>query len=532
MSIELIPARMQKGGSPGTVYLVGAGPGDPELLTLRAARLLRRADIVIHDALVGEAILAAFGPHSVRIDVGKRCGGRHTPQAEINRLLVDSARRYRTVVRLKGGDPFVFGRGGEEALALRAEGIACQIVPGITAASGISAYAGIPLTHRRLAASVTFVTGHEVGGREESRIDWDALAKLKGTLAIYMGVGGLEGIANRLVAAGRSPGTPAAIVEWGTHARQRTITGALDDIAARAREAAVAMPALVLVGEVAALHEELAWFDRLPLHGVRILIGRSRPQPSRIARALARLGAEVQEYPHLVDAAADDDAAIDTSFRMLSSYRWLLFTSPAAVKYFRAAAEVRGLDARALADIRIAACGWATGQALRKQGIIPEVTTRTFRIEAVLARLEEFGSLAGERILFPREVHLASPLAAGIRRAGARVDELEIFRTLVHEGRREELAFVPRVYDVLVLPSSSAARSVGMLPAVERMVSGTTIAIGPQTAHAARESGLEVDLTLGRHSLEAVVQAVVESVESRHVQVHAEPPLEPVRIAI
>jgi uroporphyrin-III C-methyltransferase len=245
----------------GTVYLVGAGPGDPELLTVRAARLLRRADVVVHDALINPAVLGLARPTAERIDVGKRCGGRHTPQDAIHRTLIEAAGRARVVVRLKGGDPFVFGRGGEEALALSKEGIRFEVVPGVTAALGAAAYAGIPLTHRGVSRGVTFVTGHECASPGDEGVDWERLARSDDTLVVYMGAKSLGIVAERLIAGGRSPFTPAAVIEWGTYARQRTIEAPLRWIAERVEQAGIGAPALVVVGQVVALRRQLAWFE-------------------------------------------------------------------------------------------------------------------------------------------------------------------------------------------------------------------------------------------------------------------------------
>lgn len=493
----------------GTVHLVGAGPGDPGLLTLRAARLLRRADVVVHDALVGEGILDLIPPTAERIDVGKRCGGRRTSQEEINEMLIRSVRTARTVVRLKGGDPFVFGRGGEEAIALQEAGVRFRVVPGITAAVGVSAYAGIPLTHRDFASSVTFVTGHGQAHRGGDRIDWDALARLGGTLAIYMGVGGLSRIADRLVSAGRPRTTPAAVIEWGTHARQRTVHGSLEEIAATAAEAGIGAPALVVIGEVAALRDRLAWFDQLPLRGVRVLVGRSRPQPSRIARALSRLGAEVHEHPKLRSAAAPRPAEIDRAFAALAAADWVVFSSPAAVNRFWAEALERGLDARALGGVRIAAVGRATASALGRRGIVPDVRTRTFETTAIETELTSFGSLDGAAILFPREGHLASPIAVALRERGAAVQEVEFFRTVLYDALAELPADVLPEVDAVVLPSSTAARTIAEATGAAGLTA-RVVAIGPKTAAAAESHGLTVDVTAGDHTVAGVVRSVLD----------------------
>jgi uroporphyrinogen III methyltransferase/synthase len=419
---------------------------------------------------------------------------------------VETARTHRTVVRLKGGDPFVFGRGGEEALALHQAGIRFDIVPGVTAAVGVSAYAGIPLTHRDFASSVTFVTGHE--GRGDSRIDWAALAALKSTLAIYMGVGGLERISRALIDGGRSAETPAAVIEWGTHARQRTVTAALGEIAEAARAARLGAPALVVIGEVAALREQLAWFDRLPLRGKRIVVGRSRPQPSRIAKALAALGADVQEHPKLRSEPVGKSPAVDQLFAQLPTASWLLFTSPAAVTEFRAHADARNLDARCVARLRIASLGAATTRALRGFGIRPDLSTRTFDETRVIEGMGGFGALSGATVLFPREGHLHSHVAASLRSSGARVIETEIFRTVAETCDEAAVAEMIATADAVVLPSSTSAAAIAAVLG-GRHLGGDVVAIGPRTAETAAALGLDPSAIAGSHTVDGVADLIL-----------------------
>lgn len=490
----------------GTVYLVGAGPGDPDLLTVAAARLLRRANVVIHDALIGEAILDLISPDARQIDVGKRCGGRRTSQERINELLVESAESARIVVRLKGGDPFVFGRGGEEALALSAAGVRYRVVPGVTAGVGVSAYAGIPVTHRGLASSVTFVTGHEDVGRSQNRVDWEALAQVGGTLVVYMGVGSLGSVAEKLIEAGKPTTTPAAIIEWGTYGRQRTVTASLAALPQAAQDDEISSPALVVIGEVASLRERLDWFERLPLRGKRILVARSRPQPSRIARSLTRLGAEVTEFPKLVAVPVPLTAESGARIDRIGDYGWSIFTSPAGVRHFWRELASRGLDARALAGLRLAAFGLATSKALRSRGIVADVEARTFKTDVVAELLGGAEGLRGARILFPRERDLTSPIAQSLRRHGAVVDELVVFAAAIKPtapGLMENA-------DVIVLPSSSSAREVAK-ELSGRSPRGRIVAIGPSTAQTALDCGLIVDSVAADHSVRGVAAAVRES---------------------
>lgn len=502
-------APRKKAGGGATVYLVGAGPGDPGLLTRRAARLLRRADIVVHDALVGESILALIPDTTVTIDVGKRRGGACTSQDRINEILVDCARTARVVVRLKGGDPFVFGRGGEEALALAAAGVRFEVVPGVTAGIGVPAYAGIPVTHRAVSSSVTFVTGHRDPG-DGNGLDWDALARLAGTLVIYMGVGTLESTAARLVQAGRSADTPAAIIEWGTHGRQRTVTASLSRIADAARAAGLGAPALVVIGEVAALREELAWYDRRSLNGKRVLVGRTRAQPSRIAAALRRAGADVLEYPNLRALSTDQPDDVDRAIASLREYDWLVFTSPAAVIHFWRELAARDLDTRATAGLRVAAFGKATIDALEARGIRPDLAARTFAPSVVAERMAAMKPMS--RILFPREAHLSSPIAHRLREVGAEVDEVAVFRVVVGSPHPSRIDLDD--LDAIVLPSSSAARTLAdLIPLTPTRPKIVTI--GPVTAQTALASGLPVDGIAERHTVEGVLNTVRDVLRPR-----------------
>ncbi len=509
------PSGSARGKPAGKVYLVGSGPGDPGLLTLRAARLLRRADVVVHDALVSEAILRLVRPGARLVDAGKRCGGRRTAQDEINRLLIEAAATARVVVRLKGGDPFVFGRGGEEALALREAGIRFEVVPGVTAAVGVAAYAGIPLTHRGVSSSVTFVTGHEDRGGGNGGIDWGAVARLHGTLAIYMGMTGLDTIAARLIEAGRSPSTPAAVIQWGTYRRQRTVEAPLERIAIAAEQAGIGAPALVVIGEVAALRDGISWFDRLPLHGRRILVARSRAQSSRIVSSLSRLGAEVLEYPRLRSVPIQPGPIAPLLAGGAGDDSWVLLTSPAAVTNFWAALSHQGLDARALARWRIASLGVATTRALDAYGIRPDVAARTYVPTAVIDLLGGRERLATARILIPCEEGAESPILASLETSGASVVAFPVFQLLEEVGPRQEAADGADA-EVIVLPSSGSVRMA--LPAIRANSRARIVAIGPRTAETALGLGVPVHAVATRHSFGGTVGAVLRLLGSVGVE--------------
>jgi uroporphyrinogen III methyltransferase / synthase len=513
----------------GTVYLVGAGPGDPGLLTVRAARLLRRAEIIVHDALISPEILAMIPLGAEAIDVGKRCGGRRTSQEEIHRILIESAGRARRVVRLKGGDPFVFGRGGEEALALREAGIRFRVVPGITAGVGAAAFAGIPVTHRHLSASVTFVTGHEDVGRDQSMVDWEALSRVKGTLVIYMGLSRLPALAARLVEAGRAADTPVAVVEWGTYRRQRTVRGSLATVAAVARDAGIEAPALVIVGEVAALHEELTWFEPQSLRGRRILVGRSRPEPSRLAKSLRGLGARVLEFPRLSAAPPAGAPALRNALDSLDGYDWILFTSVTAVDRFWSELRSSGRDARALAGTRFACLGRTTVAALARQGVRADAHAATFDPDRVADALLRGGLGSGSRVLFPREAGEQSPITGRLLEAGAEVTELAAFAIEADseqvEGLRERIS--RGEVDVVVLPSSTAARQVAAAIGAD-LGAARVIAIGPGTAQTALACGLPVHAVPVEHTLPGLIRGIDElltrpEVEADEEQAGADP---------
>ncbi|MFH1061179.1 MAG: uroporphyrinogen-III C-methyltransferase, partial [Pseudomonadota bacterium] len=361
----------------GKVYLVGAGPGDPGLLTMKGALALSRAQAVVYDFLANPALLALAPAGARRIYVGKK-GGDHTlGQEGINQILCDLAAEGLTVVRLKGGDPFVFGRGGEEMSALFARGFACEVVPGVTSAIAAPAYAGIPVTDRRCTTEVAFVTGHEDPTKPDSTIKWGALAQI-GTVVFLMGVKNLPYICQKLMAHGRDAGTPAAAIRWGTLPRMEVVTGTLADLPQKVAAAGLKPPAITVVGEVVGLRQELAWFDRLPLFGRRILVTRTRSQASVLGQALTELGAAVVETPTIALQPPADPAPLMAAAAAAGDYAWILFTSQNGVEAFFAALNQMGRDTRALAGAKLGAIGPATAQALKDRGLIPELTARDF----------------------------------------------------------------------------------------------------------------------------------------------------------
>jgi len=493
----------------GTVYLVGAGPGDPGLLTVRAAELLARADVLVYDALVSPAILERAGG-AERIYAGKRGGTRNVmSQEEISRLLVDLARTHQAVVRLKGGDPFVFGRGGEEALELARAGVAFEVVPGVTAGVAAPAYAGIPVTHRGIATSVTLVTGHEDPDKPEAGTDWEALARTAGTLVFYMSVGRMEENFRRLADGGRSPETPAAAVEWGTHPRQRTVTGTLATLPALAREAGIGAPSIVVVGGVVALRERLSWFERRPLHGRRIVVTRARAQASGFAASLRALGADVIQLPAIRVDAPEDGAGLRDAVARIAGFDWIVLTSANGVERFFAEVRAQGRDARALANARVCAIGPATAAELEKHGVRADLVPPEFVGESAVDALAAAAELAGARVLVPAAADARPALADGLRARGAEVTQVVAYRTVRDGTNADEVrrALEAGEIDLLTFTAGSTARNFAALAGT-----GTgrakVASIGPVTTQALRELGMRVDVEAPEATIDGLLRAI------------------------
>jgi uroporphyrinogen III methyltransferase/synthase len=492
----------------GTVYLVGAGPGDPGLLTLRAADLLARADVLVYDALVSPAILERAA-RADRVYVGKR-GGEHTrTQDEINALLVELAGRYRTVVRLKGGDPFVFGRGGEEALVLRAAGVPFEVVPGITSGIAGPAYAGIPVTQRGVTSSVALVTGHEDPTKDDTDLDWAHLARGVGTLVFYMGVGKMEDNFRRLVEGGRSPDTPAAAVEWGTYPRQRTVTGTLATLPARVREAGIGAPSVVVVGEVVALRDELAWYDRRPLSGRRIVVTRARAQASDFAAELEALGAEVIQFPTIRIEQAPDFGALRAAAARVGEFDWAVFTSANGVEHFWLALDAEGLDSRALAGVKVCALGPATAAELARRGVRADLVPDEYVAEATVEALAAAVELRGTRILLPRAEVARAVLPDSLREHGAEVVEVAAYRTVQDGAGAGEVKrrIAAGEIDLVTFTASSTVRSFADLVGTE-MGTAASASIGPITSGTLRELRMKVDVEAAEYTIPGLVAAI------------------------
>ncbi len=481
-----------------TVYLVGAGPGDPGLLTARALELIGTADVIVYDRLIPPGALDGARAEAIKLYAGKEGGGPSMAQDEIERLLLEHGSAGRAVVRLKGGDPFVFGRGGEEAEALRRAGIAVEIVPGVTAGVAAPAYAGIPVTHRDAASAVAFVTGHEDPAKAESALDYDALAKFPGTLVVYMGMRQLDAIAARLIEGGRDPDEPAAVIERGTLPGQRTATATLATIAETADAERLGAPAIAVFGEVAKLGERLDWIGAArPLLGVSVAVTRARAQASGLAARLRALGADVVETP------AIRIVPLPVELPPIERYDLVCLTSPNGVRLLFERLAERGLDARALAGARVAAIGPGTAAALRGAGLIADVIPERYIAEGLV---EALAGQPASRVLVARAAEARDLLPDALRERGAEVDIVALYETVAESLGEEELA-AARAADYVTFTSSSTVKF--WAEAVGEPGAGRLISIGPVTSEALRERGLEPHAEAGQHDIDGLVRALV-----------------------
>ena len=501
----------------GKVYLVGAGPGDPGLLTLKGARVLAKAQAVVYDYLANPEFLDLAPQQAERIYVGKR-GGDHTKtQEQINRLLCDLAAAGKTVVRLKGGDPFVFGRGSEEASALAAGGHAFEVIPGVTSAIAAPAYAGIPVTDRRHSTEVAFVTGHEDPTKPGSTIGWPSLAGL-GTVVFLMGMKNLPHICGQLIKHGKPPDTPAACVRWGATPRQQTVVATLADLPQAAEKAGLKPPAVTIVGGVVSLRESLSWFEDLPLFGRRVLVTRTRKQASKLSAALRELGAAVVEAPTIEVVPPADPGPLNQAAANIGQYDWLLFTSVNGVDAFFEALAGAGKDVRALSGLMLGAIGPATAQALRERGLVPDVIARSFVAEGLLAALGE-QQLKGKRVLLPRAKQARELLPQTLREWGAMVDVVPAYETVPPAGAKELLAqALSDGLDVLTFTASSTVTNFMALldeadqARVRELTNSGEIkvaSIGPITTQTCADLGLAVHITPDAYTIDALVDALI-----------------------
>jgi len=501
----------------GIVYLVGAGPGNPGLFTIRGKQCLEKADVVVYDRLVSSSILKYAPAEAELVYVGKAASDHTLPQEEINRLLVERAQQGKTVVRLKGGDPFVFGRGGEEALYLKERGVRFEVVPGITSAVAVPAYAGIPVTHRDMTSSFAVVTGHERPGKETSSIQWEQLASGIGTLVFLMGVENLSNIVHNLLAHGRDGETPCAVIRWGTLPEQEVVTGVLNDIENKVEEANLRPPAILVVGEVVRLRNELMWFENRPLFGKRIVVTRSREQASRLSSLIEELGGQAIEIPTIKIVPNDDMSLLHRSFEAIENYQWLIFTSINGVKiFFEEMAKARK-DIRDLKGLEIAAIGPATAQALRDRGLLVDVIPEEFRAEGLNDVLKS-RIRPGSRVLLPRARGARDVLPEVLRECGAEVTEIGLYEAVAEQIGPEELQFLSgdRIDAITFTSSSTVKNFVKMLGEgnlKEAVRSAKVVCIGPVTAATAEEMGMRVDKVASQYTIPGLVQALTEVFE-------------------
>lgn len=496
----------------GFVYLVGAGPGDPALLTLRGKEILERAEAVIYDSLVHTDILQYAPADALKECMGKIGYGRQLPQDEITARLIELAKEGKRVVRLKGGDPCIFGRMGEEATALAEEGIPVEIVPGITAASGAAAYAGIPLTHRDYAPAVTLVTGHRrTDGKAGPEIDWEAAGKLGGTIAIYMGMHQMPEVTAALIKGGRSPDTPAVIVQRATWPEQKVIEGTLGDIFDRAKRAGIGPPALVIVGEVTTARSKLDWFDKSPLKGKQVLVTRASGQAGEICRLLMERGAVPIELPLIELKPYGHQSGTIATLRKLFSYDWIIFSSVNAVEFTFAKLREMGLDARTFGAARVCAVGPKTASELKKWGVYPDVVPEKYIAESLVEAIGGAGDVKGAKVLIPRAREAREVVPEKLGEMGAKVEVLAIYENVRPEPHPLAVKVVEsRNIDAVTLASPSAAANYALL--LEELKLGKDLApvvvIGPATGRKAAELGLPVVAEGDEYTVEGMVAAL------------------------
>ncbi len=500
----------------GKVLLIGAGPGDPGLITVKGLEAVKKADVIIYDYLASPQLLKHAGENAEILYVGKK-GGDHTlTQDKINDLIVSKAKLGLNVARLKGGDPFIFGRGAEEAEVLIKENISFEIIPGVTSAIAAPAYAGIPLTHRQYTSTLAFVTGHEDPSKEDSSIDWAALAGGIGTIVFLMGVKNLPRIVARLIENGMSAKTPTALVRWGTTPGQVTVTGTLDTIVERVAAAGLKSPAVIVVGEVVRLRDTMQWFENRPLMGKRVVITRSREQAGDLVRLLTELGADCIECPAIKVMPPDDFKALDAGIEHIAEYDWLIFTSVNGVDFFfDRLFNHHKLDVRALGDIKTAVIGPATRQRLLDFGIKSDILPESYRAESVVKAFEG-QAVKGRKILLPRAGEARPVIPVELTAMGADVDEVTAYTTVEDRSAAELLVKNLRdgKVDIVTFTSSSTVKNFyAMLPKgeVNALMQGVlTACIGPITAETAKQTGLDVNIIAESFTIKGLSEAILQ----------------------
>ncbi|MDO0823422.1 uroporphyrinogen-III C-methyltransferase [Desulfosporosinus nitroreducens] len=499
--------------SKGYVYLVGAGPGDPKLITIKGSECIAKADVLVYDRLASRRLLTLARPDCELIYVGKS-PDRHTlKQDEINQVLVDKGLEGKIVTRLKGGDPFVFGRGGEEAEALLNAGIQFEVVPGITSAIAVPAYAGIPVTHRDLTSSFAVITGHEDPTKNETSIHWDHLALSHGTLVFLMGMENLPLIAQKLMENGKKPTTPVGIIQWGTRPEQRTLVGQLDTIAEEVKMQEFTNPSIIIVGEVVSLREKLQWFEKKPLFGKRIVVTRARHQASVLSQEIEALGGEAWEFPTIDIAPPTDNSHIIKALNDLGLFQWLIFTSVNGVEAFFEELKNQERDVRDLIGLEIVAIGPATQAAIEKRGLRAAYVPEEYRAEKIVEGLTGRVS-AGQKVLLARAEEARDILPESLKAMGLEVWDVPVYKTVLGGANREELQRMLREKEIhmVTFTSSSTVRNfVELLEGEISLLKGVSLfSIGPITSGTARKLGLTVYKEANEYTIQGLVEALLE----------------------
>ncbi len=499
----------------GKVYLIGAGPGDPGLITLKGIECIKKADVVIYDYLANPELLGYAKGDAELIYVGKK-GGDHTcTQPRINSLVIQKAKGGKIVARLKGGDPFMFGRGGEEAEEIASKGVSFEVVPGVTSAVSVPAYAGIPLTHRDITSSVAFITGHEDPAKGKPGIDWSKISTGVGSLVFLMGVRNLAQIVSSLIENGRDPGTPVALIRWGTLGKQNTLVGTLDTIVELAKERSFTPPAVTVVGEVVRLRDRLNWFESKPLFGRRVIVTRARNQASEFSKLLREYGAEPLEFPTIEIIPPDSFNALDKAVDGLERYDWLILTSVNGVRFFLKRLRSGGRDIRDLKGIKICTIGPRTAQEMERLGVEIDFVPDEYRAEAIVEGLVRRG-IEGKKILLPRAEEAREILPQEIRKSGGDVDVVSAYKTVrpLKEKERVRRLLKERKIDVITFTSSSTVRNFTEIfdkAEFPSLIRGVTIgSIGPITAQTAKELGIETDIMPGEYTIPALTEAIAD----------------------
>ncbi len=499
----------------GKVYLIGAGPGDPGLLTVKAKQCIEKADVVVYDYLASSSLLKYAKDNAEIIYVGKK-GGDHTmAQDQINFLLAEKGSKGFVVARLKGGDPFIFGRGGEEAEVLINNKIPFEIIPGVTSAIAAPAYAGIPLTHRKHASSVCLITGHEDPLKQGTSIKWDALAKSNSTLVFLMGVKNLPNITEKLIRNGKSPDTPVALVRWGTTTKQKTITGTLNDIVSKVKAAQLKPPAVIIVGSVVSLRTKMKWFEKTPLFGKKIIVTRARAQASDMVTLLNRLGAECIEIPVIKIAKPSDNSDLVNAVKRIGSFDWIVFTSVNGVKFFFKTLFDTKKDVRVLGHLKFACIGPATKEKLKEFGIICDIIPQTYKAESVAEAFADV-ALTNKKVLLPRARKARSVLPEELKKMGAHVMEVVAYETITDATDNfllKTLSKESRI-DVITFTSSSTVENFKSLVSdkqLETILTNACIAcIGPITAKTASANGIVPDIIAPDYTIPGLVTAIID----------------------